>query len=146
MSHYTEIGLNFKDRECLVKALNDMGYKEVEVNDEAQPLVGYQGDFRRVDDWNAHTRDPKLAVKAHVIVRRRHISSVANDLGFERMPNGKFRAIISVYDSNKHNEAWVGKLGQRYGRALDRKVAKAGGWITTEKVLPDGRIKLTLRR
>ena len=146
MSRYIEMKTNFKDRDCLVKALKDVGYGDVELHDAAQPLVGYRGDFRSKDDWNAHTRDPEKAVKAHVIVRRKHISSIANDLGFERMPDGKFRAIISAYDSSKHNQTWQNTLTQRYNRALDRKVAKAGGWVTTEKVMPDGTIKLRLRR
>lgn len=146
MSRYTELKTNFKDRDCLVKALNDVGYETVEVNDEAQPLVGYQGDFRDKDNWNGHTRNPDQAVKAHVIVRRRHIGSVANDLGFERMPDGKFRAIISDYDSSKHNQSWQNKLTQRYNLALDKKKARALGYIASEKLLENGSIKLTLRR
>jgi len=146
VSRYTELKTHFKDSECLFDALSDMGYKVIEGSSDGTPLVGYQGDYRRKDDWNAHTTNPAEALKAHIIVRRKHIGSMANDLGFQRMPDGTFRAIISDYDSRQHNGAWVQKLTHRYNIALDKKKAKAMGYTVAEKQLEGGGVKLTLRR
>ncbi len=72
----------FKDRRLLLAALADLGYGEVEEG-EALSLYGYQGDRR-----------PETA---ELVVRRRHLGSASNDLGFARTPQG-YIPIISEYD------------------------------------------------
>jgi hypothetical protein len=71
-----------KDRRLLVAALADLGYSEVEEG-EALPLFGYHGDRR-----------PETA---EIVVRRRHLGSASNDLGFARTPAG-YIPIVSEYD------------------------------------------------
>ena len=68
---YSEIV--FKDRQLLLAALADLGYTDVEEG-EALGLYGYQGD-RRTET-------------AELIVRRHHIGSASNDLGFRRTDGG----------------------------------------------------------
>src|SRR5215213_7474502 len=72
----------FTDRRLLLAALADLGYGEVEEG-EALPLFGYQGD-RRPDT-------------AEIVVRRRHLGSASNDVGFARTPAG-YIPIVSEYD------------------------------------------------
>src|SRR4051794_9957402 len=72
----------FKDRRLLLAALTDLGYAAVEEG-EALPLYGYQGDRR-----------PETA---QLVVRRRHLGSASNDVGFTRMPAG-YVPIVSEYD------------------------------------------------
>ena len=72
----------------LVQSLRDMGYKKVEVHEQAQQLYGYQDDLR-----------PETA---EVIIRRQYIGSAANDVGFKRQPSGEFEAIISEFDRRAH--------------------------------------------
>lgn len=71
-----------KDRRLLLATLADLGYTEVEEG-EALPLYGYQGDRR-----------PETA---EIVVRRRHLGSASNDLGFARTPAG-YVPIVSEYD------------------------------------------------
>jgi hypothetical protein len=69
VSKYHRTQTQYKDRDCLVAALNDMGYTTVEVHDQPQLL----------QDWHGHTTtyfDP-TGDKANVIVRRRYIGGVA---------------------------------------------------------------------
>lgn len=137
----------FKDSECLVQALEDVGLKNVEVHDDAQPLFGIGGDYRLASNWDAHTRDPELAQKAHVIVRKKDLRSAANDLGFERMEDGAFRCIVSGYDRSWNNEAWLAKVTQRYNVALDKKKVKAMGYqVLGEKTLANGDIVIRAGR
>jgi hypothetical protein len=72
----------FKDRHLLLAALADLGYTDVEEG-EALALYGYQGDRR-----------PETA---EVVVRRRHLGSLSNDLGFRRTDRG-YVPVISDYD------------------------------------------------
>jgi len=88
MSAYASLETQYKDRECLVAALGDMGYNDVEVHEDAQSLVGYHGDTR--------------TQKANVIVRRKFVGQAANDIGWE-LQNGSYVQHISQYDSGKHN-------------------------------------------
>lgn len=72
----------FKDRDCLLQALAECGYREVEEGD-ALSLYGYQGDRRRET--------------AQIVVRRKFIGSASNDLGFQKTESG-YVPVISEYD------------------------------------------------
>jgi Protein of unknown function (DUF1257) len=72
----------FKDRGLLMAALADLGYTRIEEGQDL-PLYGYRGDRR-----------PETA---GLVVRRAHIGSASNDLGFVRSADGYF-PIISDYD------------------------------------------------
>ena len=113
MSAYATLETVYKDRECLVQALADMGYKDVEVHDEAQSLVGYHGDTR--------------AEKANVIVRRKFVGQAANDIGFVKDETGKYKAIISQFDSGKHNTKWLDGLKKNYTERVVTKEARKQG-------------------
>jgi hypothetical protein len=135
MSHYSEVAIELTDEGCLVAALSRLGFKgKVEVHREARPLYGYQGDER--------------AQKAHIIIRQQHVGRAANDLGFERQADGRYRVWVSDYDQkyNKYDEAWMGRLKQAYGVEKARAEAKKKGYRVSEKKLDDGRIQLVLRR
>ncbi|HET8629280.1 MAG TPA: hypothetical protein VFL91_17805 [Thermomicrobiales bacterium] len=70
MSKYlTFTDVVFKDRGLLLAALAALGYREVEEG-EALPLYGYRGDRR-----------PETA---ELVVRRRHVGRLSNDVGFVR--------------------------------------------------------------
>ncbi len=135
MSHYSEVMIELTDEGCLVAALNRLGFEgKVEVYLEAQALYGYQGDLR--------------SQKAHIIIRREYVGQAANDLGFERQADGKYRVWVSDYDVkyNKYDDAWLGRLKQAYGVEKTRAEAKKKGYRISEQKLDDGRIRLVLRR
>jgi hypothetical protein len=135
MSHFSQVTIEITDQGCLVAALERLGFKgKLEIYQEAQSLYGYIGD-RRVQ-------------KAHVIIRRQHVGNAANDIGFERQADGKYRAFISDFDrsDNGYNTAWLGKLKQAYGVEKAKVEARKKGYLVTEKTLDDGRIRLVCRR
>ena len=72
----------FKDRRLLLGALTDLGYAGVEEG-EALPLYGYRGDRR--------------AETAEIVVRRQHLGSASNDVGFVRTDRG-YTPVVSEYD------------------------------------------------
>jgi len=72
----------FVDRQLLLAALADLGHTEVEEG-KALALYGYQGDRR-----------PETA---ELVVRRQHLGSVSNDLGFRQTDRG-YVPVISEYD------------------------------------------------
>ncbi len=120
MSKYSENKTSFKDVDLLVAALVECGYPKecIEVHEEAQHLYGYHGD--------------KRADTAHVIVRRQHVNQYmsggsSNDIGFKRGTDGTYAAIISDYDSNKHNKLWLNKLKVGYAEGgIKKQAAKKG--------------------
>ena len=113
MSKYNRQKSTYNDRDCLVAALNEQGYTEVEVHEEAVNLIGYHGDTR-----------PE---KANVIVRRNHIGTAANDLGFVKEADGTFSTIVSDYDSRKHGAEWMTGLKKAYTeKRLIKHAAKNG--------------------
>lgn len=135
MSHYSEVMIELTDEGCLVAALNRLGFEgKVEVHKTSQTLYGYQGDAR-----------PQ---KAHIIIRRQHVGRAANDLGFERQADGRYRVWVSEYDQshNGYNDTWLGRLKQTYGVEKARAEAKKRGYRVSEQKLDDGRVRLVLRR
>jgi hypothetical protein len=90
-----------------------MGYADVEIHDDAVNLIGYHADTR-----------PE---KANVIVRRKHIGTAANDLGFVKEADGTYSAIVSDYDSRKHGAVWMTGLKKAYTeKRLIKHAAKNG--------------------
>lgn len=101
MSKYLELSDDvFKSRELLLGALADLGYAQVEEG-ERLPLYGYRGDRR-----------PETA---EIVVRRLHIGSASNDLGFRRTPAG-YVPVISEYDrATLRGGDFMRELNNRYG-------------------------------
>ena len=126
MSAYATLETVYKDRECLVQALADMGYKDVEVHDEAQNLVGYHGDTR--------------AEKANVIVRRKFVGSAANDIGFVKDETGRYKAIISKFDSGKHNTKWLNGLKASFAEHRTAKEARRLGVKLKSRTVINGKL------
>jgi hypothetical protein len=133
MSHFTVIKTQIKDVNALVKALTDVGFKQVEVHDTAKHLYGYLGDVR--------------SQSAEVIIRRQHIGSASNDIGFKRQLDGSFEAIISEYDRRQYSQQWINRVTQRYGyHALMHTAPEQGFSIESEETLEDGTIRVVVGR
>lgn len=134
MSHYSTIKTRLVDRDYLVRALEDLGYKgKVEVHDEPVRLRGYLGDLRRQS--------------AEVVIRRKHVGRASNDIGFHLNADGTYDAMISAYDRSKHSAKWLGRLTQRYAyHAAVAKLRDQGFEIVEESQDRAGRLNVTLRR
>jgi hypothetical protein len=137
MSEYRKSTTNCKDREVLIGALIEMGYKRehIEIHEQAQQLIDFQGHPTRYID---PTGD-----KANVIVRRRHVGGAANDLGFKLNPEtGTYDAIISRYDSGKHNAKWLAGLKTNYAEKGLAKTLKKQGFKYLGKEIVNGKIQI----
>jgi len=120
--------------EDLLAALAEVGYTKdkVEVHDKPVNLVGYHGDTRKD--------------LAHVIVRRVHVGSASNDIGF--LKEGEtYKAIVSQYDTGylitKHKcpGGFINEISTRAAICAAERKAQKKGFKTTRK--QDGR-KITL--
>jgi len=91
MSAYRRTGPKYKDKKMFLEALMKIYKKEhIEVHDVATNLYGYMGDKREE--------------VANVIIRRRHVGGLSNDIGFILTKDG-YELIISSYDSSAHPDA-----------------------------------------
>jgi len=126
MSAYIEGTVSIKDKDCLIAALVEMGYaaKNIEVHETGQNLYGYRGD--------------KRSQTAEVIVRRKHVGSASNDLGFAY--DGKeWKAIVSAYDTNflksKHScgGSFLDEVSTRAAVIAAERKMKKRGFTTTRK-------------
>lgn len=128
--------------DILLASLEELGYKALNFVGKPQPLVGYQGDFRTVDGIG-HTKDADLAMKADIIIPRSQVGSASNDIGFKRNTDGTYSAIISDYDSGKHNQKWMNSLSQSYQvRKTMQDAKRAGVRNLSQKKLANGDIEL----
>jgi hypothetical protein len=100
--------VTFTDRRLLLAALADLGYGTVEEG-HALPLYGYQGD-----------QQPETA---ELVVRRRHLGSASNDLGFAHTLQG-YAPIISEYDQRTlHDGQFLVRLRTAYSEQVVAEVA-----------------------
>lgn len=106
--------IQFKDKECLIAALEALGYQgKIEVHDEPQHLYGYEG-----------RRRPE---KAEVIIRRKHIGFESNDVGFALVgfgrDDGAYVPIISDYDRRyRWGDDMITRLKVEYAQAAVNKI------------------------
>ncbi len=111
MSAYIKFATPMLDQECLIAALIDIGFKHnvVEVHAEPVALVGYEGNSREQ--------------KAEVVIRREHLGTASNDMGFRRTPTG-YTAIISDFDQQRYGPDWLKRLQAKYQDHEQRKMAR----------------------
>jgi hypothetical protein len=115
VSKYDSFETKLTEEGPLVAALKALGFP-VEVHAPGAPLFGYHGDER-----------PE---RAHIIIRRQHLDSASNDIGFLRGPDGQFRAILSEYDrSIGFDQKWVGRVQQRYKEERTMAMARKKGYV-----------------
>ncbi len=103
MSRYCKVLTQFTDQDALLSALMETGswtQAQVEIHNEPQNLLGYKGDVR--------------VERAHIIIRKKNVGRMSNDIGFVRNGDGNYEAIISEYDSSRYGERWIGELKGNY--------------------------------
>lgn len=133
MSRYCEVQTNFQDGDALVDALMETGKwtaEQIEVHNTPQNLFGYRGDRR--------------SQKAHIIIRRKHVGSLSNDLGFVRNEDGEYEAIISEYDSRKYGKAWIGRLTGNYAYHRVRREQESRGRTVSRERKQNGRQRIVV--
>ena len=128
-----ECRTEFRDPHALVAALVECGFQEsqIEIHEQAVPLYGYRGDTR-----------PQ---QAHIIIRRQHVGSAANDVGWERLPDGTYRSWISEYDQRQRfNPAMQNRIKQEYACQVIVRQQRARGRSVERQRLPSGEIEVTI--
>lgn len=129
MSAYTERTTQITDTDILKECLQEKGVKDVQHHKEAVQLEGYHGD-KRMDT-------------AEIIIPRRAVGAMSNDIGFKKQSDGTYKAIISEFDKNRYNDTWMADLNKRYAEKKIRKVAKTNGLQFLKKVEnKDGSFKM----
>lgn len=133
MSHFTIVKLALTDRDALIEALEAMGYRgKIEVHEGPAALIGYDGLPRQLNDQT---------VTAEVVIRRKHLWSAANDIGFARQPDGSYLAYISEYDRQVQPH-WPTRLLQEFGAAKAAKELRRKGWKVEITRQPGGHIRV----
>ena len=117
MSAYEHQSSMLRDEECLIKALTENGFTrdQIEVHETPQNLIDYHGQNR--------------GQKATVIIRRKHVGPVANDIGFAMQADGTYDVYISDYDRHKHGPAWVTELTKSYDEHILIKQGTIMGYV-----------------
>lgn len=145
MSAFNEIQTEFNDGDNLIEALKAMGFNPTNCIGDPQPLVGYLGDYRTLDG-NGHTRNADLAMKADIIIPRSQVGGSSNDIGFQRGADGKYKAIISDFDSTRHNGEWINKVKANVADVGVQKQAKKLGMKLGKREVKNGQIAYTFHR
>lgn len=135
MSRYGEIQVEFKDKDCLIEAVKQMGlnytYHEV-----PQPLKDYMG----------HKREN---TKANLILPKSNWPGKAvNEVGFAWDEEGQVKAFVDDYFTRTlGRESLLQPLTQEYGVVKGKKTArKLRMRVTREETLKDGTKRLYLKK
>lgn len=128
MSHFTQVRVDLRDESLLIRALHALfGEAAVEVHADLVPIQGYY----------AHQR-----CMAHLVVRRNRTTyRLLSDLGFVRLEDGAYRAVL-----DDMNQEVVDRIRQRYAIEAAKAQAAAEGWLVGgEEIDPDGAIRLIMQ-
>ena len=137
MSEYIVCETKINDTAILIESLVDIGVniEHIEEHEVPQPLYGYQGDQRQQ--------------KAHIIIRRKNITNVSNDIGFERQKDGNYKIFVSNFDkksSKLGRKIQEGRLVQSYSkRMVDKVISKTRGWKIKSSEKQKDRIKIRIK-
>ena len=129
ISQFTTIDVNFKDSECLVDALKDLGY---------HPEI-HEGEGVTLE--NSYS---KIKPKAHIRVKKSEFQGYG-DLGFEKIKGkNSFRCHIDDSDSRKIK---INKIKQYYAsRVIQKTVRRNSRFSLVSKKEVEGEIKIRVRR
>lgn len=146
ISHFTRVRTQIKNKACLIKALEDLGFAgKLKISETPQHLYGFQNDQREQ--------------VAEIIIPRAAVGGAANDIGFQLQEDGTYEAIISDYDSgnrgcrkndltNKltgYNEGWQKLLNAYYAKAVVEESSRnAGYYVADHEVDEDGNIYVNI--
>jgi len=123
MSKYLEVKTEFKSVEALVAALEEWAKETGKVWEDCRErpkhLQGYTGDTR-----------PETA---HFIIRRNHVGSSANDVGFQIKDDGTIQAHISEYDRPRGGKAILDYLTESYAEHNVIDLARARGYTVAKR-------------
>jgi hypothetical protein len=143
MSHFVSLDVDYKvaQESCLVAALEEcFGAGNVEVSDKGLALTGYHGDDRS----KLSTSNPNYAPLCNIRIKRQHVGSASNDVGFVRTEDGTYKAYISEYDqSGNFNKAKQKIVKQNYTANVSKRELKRKGYTVSMSKQKDGTIKLT---
>ncbi len=133
MSAYTSIQTQLVSAVHLQRALQDLGFTQVELHTTPQAVAGLFSEG--------------AAQGAEVIVRRKHLSGAYGDLGFARDDQGRFQLLVNDMDRTTYGEAWLQRLTQRYAYQVTREQLEQQGFdLVSEEADNRETIRLTLRR
>jgi len=154
MSHFKTVAIALKSKDCLIRALKDLGFKP-EVHKEAVALYDYHGDLQYqtpdgkyvVASIVHETPDARL-MTAEIIIRREQIGSASNDVGFKWDAKSKaYQMIRSEYDESAYlgkcsdKSKFVENLKMRYGHHQVYDYAEQNGLAVSEELNPDTGLK-----
>jgi len=129
MSHYTTIKTKITDMESLICAVESMGYQYK--TGRNLPMYDFCGN--------------KTAYTADLVIPRKCLASVSNDIGFSRQEDGTYRIIISDYDKVAEKvKGFPEQIRQRYAYFKVKKELHLEGnkQILEEKKHIDGSIEI----
>ena len=111
MSAYIEIPMPILDQECLIQALERMGFEKskIEIHETPTQLQGYMGDLRNTT--------------ANIVIQKRFVGQASNDLGFRKTASG-YRFIVSDYDKRRYNSTWQQRLMNHYAPLYESKLER----------------------
>jgi hypothetical protein len=126
MSAYQSQNTLFKDEECLIKALTENGFtrEQIEVHEIPQTLIDYHGQIR-----------PQ---RGTIIIRRKYVGKLANDIGFDKNAEGFYEAHVSDYEKRiKHGPVWMTAVKKSYAEHGLIKQSACMGLVYLGKVIDE---------
>jgi hypothetical protein len=143
MSHFAEIECEYKaeSKDELIEALEkEFGKGHVEFHEKGSDLYGFGGDNRS----NISEKSADYAPPCEIVVRRKHVGSAANDVGFKFQPDGSIKGYVSDYDRrNTFNKPRRDAVAVDYQLRVGEKLLKAKGATKIERVkLDNGSVRL----
>jgi len=148
MSHFSEIKTEFKDQDSLIDALVVAGVPRdwIEKHLEPQQICDYKGNPTKYRWQDTQDKRFKSGDKAHVIIRRSHLGSGHNDLGFYVSKTDESFALICDWARQKsgYNDKWLSKVRQQYAVCeTEKHYARLGKKV--HKVQEGGKIHLYIK-
>jgi hypothetical protein len=118
--------------QALIEALVAVGFDRSQIEDPrgSRPALRLPG--------------RRAPAAAHIVIRREHVGQAANDVGWERLPDGTYRAWISEYDGrHRFNPEMQNRIKQEYA-TTPLPASSALGRTVQRRELENGEIEVLI--
>src|SRR5512139_3318828 len=129
-----ETAIQASHRDCFIKALEEV------MPDWKGQIEVYEGQGELLMTYLA--RDQR-GQRANIVIRRKHVGSASNDIGFRVNEKGTYDAIISDYDrghsgNGRYGRQWMDNLTKNYSWQIAQQQAEELNMDLERTVNEDG--------
>jgi hypothetical protein len=126
LSHYSLLKTKLSRESCIVKALEQMGFKK-------HMIENFGNKQENLRMWNGTNGKEKanIRIKGNGWGGTNYVGGLRNDIGFEKVADGSYDFHCDM--SGEYNQAWVDKFTRIYSKEVVKEICQEQNFFISEE-------------